>query len=51
MFMDSVLLFVSWRAAKSSMGSKVNSQLESSKIQDQKSLRQLGMDTELLLLA
>lgn len=43
-------LFVSWCAANSSLGSKVNSQLESSKIQDQKkSLCQLGMDAGLLL--
>lgn len=43
-------LFVSWCAANSSLGSKVNSQLGCSKIQDQKkSLHQLGMDTGLLL--
>ena len=43
-------LFVSWCAANRSLGSKVNSQLESSKIQDQKkSLHQLGMDAGLLL--
>lgn len=42
---------VSWCAAKSSLGSKVNSQLESSKIQDQKTcLHQLRVDAGLLLI-